>query len=165
MDKIRITKKFRFEMSHILWNYDGLCKNIHGHSYILYVTILGNPHINKESNLGMVMDFKELKKIVNEEIINKFDHSIVVNSQMPSSKIAELKKITSRCVVVDYQPTCENILIDFVMKIRQRLPENVKLHSLKLNETSDSYAEWYASDNEQLIIEKPSVNQLIITHN
>ena len=147
MDKIRITKKFCFEMAHILWNYDGLCKNIHGHSYKLYVTVLGKPCKDKSSNTGMVIDFGELKKIVNEEVINHLDHSIVVNSQMPSSQIEELKKITSRCVVVDYQPTCENLLLDFAEKIKKRLPENVKLHSLKLNETSDSYAEWVAEDN------------------
>jgi 6-pyruvoyltetrahydropterin/6-carboxytetrahydropterin synthase len=154
MDKIRITKKFSFEMSHILWNYDGLCKNIHGHSYILYVTVLGEPCIDKSSNDGMVIDFKYLKKIVNEEIIDILDHSIVINSQMPLSQIAELNKITSRCIVVNYQPTCENLLIDFATKIKQRLPEKVTLYSLKLNETSDSYAEWYASDNsiEKLVI-------------
>jgi 6-pyruvoyltetrahydropterin/6-carboxytetrahydropterin synthase len=148
MDKIRITKKFTFEMSHILWNYQGLCKNIHGHSYLLYVTVLGEPSPDKTENTGMVIDFGELKNIVNEKIINHFDHSLVVNSKMNQSQIAELMKITARCVIVDYQPTCENLLIDFAQKIKEHLPKNVKLHSLKLNETSNSYAEWYASDNE-----------------
>jgi 6-pyruvoyltetrahydropterin/6-carboxytetrahydropterin synthase len=148
MNKIRITKKFQFEMSHILWQHDGLCKNIHGHSYKLYVTVLGEPCGDKSSNSGMVIDFKDLRKIVNEEIIDILDHSIVVNSQMPASQIEDLKKITSRCIAVNYQPTCANLLIDFAAKIKQRLPDNVKLYSLKLHETSDSYAEWFASDND-----------------
>lgn len=147
MDKIRITKEFRFEMAHLLWNYDGLCKNIHGHSYILCVTIIGEPANNNDSNSGMVMDFAELKRIVNEEIINKLDHSIIVNSKMPDSQIVELKKITSNCIVVDYQPTCENLLIDFAEKLKKCLPENIKLHSLKLHETAGAFAEWHEEDN------------------
>jgi 6-pyruvoyltetrahydropterin/6-carboxytetrahydropterin synthase len=50
--------------------------------------------------------------------------------------------------VVDYQPTCENLLFDFADKIKKRLPDTVELYSLRLNETSNSYAEWYAIDNE-----------------
>ena len=49
--------------------------------------------------------------------------------------------------LVDYQPTSENMVIDFASKIKDRLPENIKLHSLKLSETETSFAEWYASDN------------------
>jgi len=147
MAKIRITKEFRFEMAHFLWNYDGLCKNIHGHSYILYVTVIGEPAKNNDSNSGMVIDFAELKRIVNEEIINQFDHSLIINSKMPDSQIKELGKITSKCVIVGYQPTCENLLIDFAEKIKKHLPENIDLFSLKLNETAGSYAEWYAGDN------------------
>jgi len=149
MAKIRITKEFRFEMAHVLWNYDGLCKNIHGHSYILCVTIIGEPANNNDndSNSGMVMDFSELKRIVNENIINKLDHSLVINSKMPLSQIIELQKISSRCVIVDYQPTCENLLIDFAERIKNMFPENIELHSLKLNETAGSYAEWHKGDN------------------
>jgi 6-pyruvoyltetrahydropterin/6-carboxytetrahydropterin synthase len=49
--------------------------------------------------------------------------------------------------IVDYQPTCENMLVDFAERIKKRLPANIELFSLKLNETATSYAEWYASDN------------------
>jgi 6-pyruvoyltetrahydropterin/6-carboxytetrahydropterin synthase len=51
-------------------------------------------------------------------------------------------------VVVDYQPTCENLVTDFAERIKSHLPVKVKLHSLKLYETATSFAEWYASDNE-----------------
>ncbi|MBP7509547.1 MAG: 6-carboxytetrahydropterin synthase, partial [Prolixibacteraceae bacterium] len=43
MAKIRVTKYYDFEMAHALWNYDGLCKNIHGHSYKLHITVIGEP--------------------------------------------------------------------------------------------------------------------------
>ncbi len=148
MAKIRLTKEFRFEMAHALWNYDGLCRNIHGHSYILAVTVIGEP-IQDESNpkLGMVMDFGDLKRIVNEEIVNRLDHCIVISKAAPSEQLISIPQMCERYEVVDYQPTCENMLVDFAERIRQHLPENIQLFSLKLNETANSYAEWYASDN------------------
>jgi len=148
MAKIRLTKIFNFEMAHALWNYDGLCKNIHGHSYILEVTIIGEP-VSDENNpkLGMVMDFGELKSIINKEIINRLDHCVVVNSKMPRTQISNLSEITERLIVVDYQPTCENLLLDFAKRIQKYFSGRTKLHSLKLQETSSSYAEWFSSDN------------------
>ena len=148
MAKIRVTKEFRFEIAHALWNYDGHCQNIHGHSYRLFVTVIGNP-IRDEKNpkLGMVVDFGDLKKIVNEEIISPYDHAIVLNKKA----IDELGDIGSnmfkRRHIVDYQPTCENMVVDFADKIINKLPKELKLFSLKLHETATSFAEWYASDN------------------
>ena len=76
---IRLTKEFSFESAHALDGYDGLCREIHGHSYRLFVTIKGEP-VSEESNpkLGMVMDFGDLKRIVNGEIIDRLDHSFVM---------------------------------------------------------------------------------------
>ena len=63
--KVQLTKQFDFEMAHALMNYDGHCKNIHGHSYKLYITVEGEPNPDeKSSKCGMVMDFGDLKKIV-----------------------------------------------------------------------------------------------------
>ncbi len=149
MAKIRLTKEFRFEMAHALWDYDGLCKNIHGHSYILAVTVIGEPGTNPDSpKLGMVMDFGELKRIVKEEIVDRLDHTFVLSSRSPHEKFRGIPQMLDRFEVVDYQPTCENFLIDFAERIKNRLPENVKLYSLKLNETANSFAEWFAEDNE-----------------
>lgn len=77
---IRITKKFDFEAGHALFGYDGKCKNLHGHSYKLYVTVIGEP-INNPHNVknGMVIDFGDLKRIVQEQIIDAFDHAMVFN--------------------------------------------------------------------------------------
>jgi 6-pyruvoyltetrahydropterin/6-carboxytetrahydropterin synthase len=149
MGKIRLTKEFRFEMAHALWNYDGLCKHIHGHSYILEVTVIGEP-VRDESNpkLGMVMDFGDLKSIVNEEIVDRLDHAIVLYKNAPVEQLKALPQMGERHVIVDYQPTCENMLFEFADRIKQRLPENITLKRLKLNETATSYAEWLAEDNE-----------------
>ncbi len=141
--KIRLTKIFHFEMAHALQNYDGLCKNIHGHSYKLFVTIVGEP-MNDKSNPkhGMVMDFSSLKKVVNDQIVNVFDHCLLMNKDQRLKEVEQNFNV----VYVDYQPTSENLLLDFAMRLQKHLPNKVKLHSLKLYETESSYAEWFVDD-------------------
>ena len=148
MSKIRITKHFDFETAHALYGYDGKCKNVHGHSYQLYVTVIGKP-INDASHVknGMVLDFGDLKKIVKSEIVNIFDHATVLNRNSPHKELAEkIKEHSPKVILVDYQPTSENMIIDFAKLISAKLPDSVKLHSLKLYETQNSFAEWFASD-------------------
>lgn len=149
MSKIRITKQFSFETGHALYGYDGKCKNVHGHSYKLSVTVIGTP-ITDTSNVkfGMVIDFTDLKKIVKEEIVDIFDHATVFNKNTPHIELAkELQSRDHHVILVDYQPTSENMVIDFAVKIKSRLPENIALHSLRLQETETSFAEWFQSDN------------------
>jgi 6-pyruvoyltetrahydropterin/6-carboxytetrahydropterin synthase len=147
--KIRVTREFTFEMAHVLSNYDGPCRNVHGHSYRLFVTINGIP-VNDKMNPknGMVMDFTDLKNIVLKEVVNIFDHAVAVSRDFDSEKIEMLTKTFGNTVIVDYQPTCENMVADFAGKIGKRLPPGVALHSLKLYETAKSFAEWHASDNQ-----------------
>ena len=146
MAKIRLTKEFSFEMAHALKNYDGACLHIHGHSYKFYVTIIGEPIQDTENpKLGMVMDFKTLKKIVNDNIINVFDHALVFNSN--DTRSSEFNTELEKLVTVDYQPTCENLISMFADSIKKELTGDIKLHHLKLHETATSYAEWYAEDN------------------
>lgn len=149
MSKIRITKQFSFETGHALYGYDGKCKNVHGHSYKLSVTVIGTPILdNTNVKFGMVIDFSDLKKIVREEIVDQFDHATVFNKNTPHVELAnELRSRDHHVILVDYQPTSENMVIDFAKKISDRLPSNIQLHSLKLQETESSFAEWYASDN------------------
>jgi 6-pyruvoyltetrahydropterin/6-carboxytetrahydropterin synthase len=149
MSNIRITKQFSFETGHALYGYDGKCKNVHGHSYRLDVTVIGQP-ISDNTNVkfGMVIDFTDLKKIVKEEIVDVFDHATVFNKNTPHVELArELQKRDHNVLLVDYQPTSEMMVIDFAEKIKRRLPNNITLHSLKLHETATSYAQWFASDN------------------
>lgn len=149
MSNIRITKQFSFETGHALYGYDGKCKNVHGHSYKLSVTVIGKP-IGDTSNVkyGMVIDFSDLKKIVKEEIVNIFDHATVFNKNTPHIELAKELEIRGHNVLlVDYQPTSEMMVIDFSKKIKKRLPNNIQLYSLKLQETETSYAEWFANDN------------------
>ena len=133
-------------MAHALFGYDGLCKNIHGHSYRLWVTIIGNV-LEEENHVknGMVLDFSLLKKIVKPEIVDKYDHSLVLNANSPHANIdfSAFEKV----FLLPYQPTSENLVYDFVQVIKEKLPKNVDLHKVILSETANSYAEWCASDN------------------
>jgi len=150
MGNIRITKQFSFETGHALYGYDGKCKNVHGHSYKLSVTVIGKP-ISDSGNVkfGMVIDFGDLKKIVKTEIVDVFDHATVFNKNTPHVELAkELQDRGHNVLLVDYQPTSEMMVIDFANKIKSFLPSHIALHSLKLQETDTSFAEWYASDNE-----------------
>src|SRR6478609_9865235 len=150
MSNIRITKQFNFETGHALYGYDGKCKNVHGHSYKLSVTVIGKPITDRNNvKFGMVIDFSDLKKIVKEEIVDQFDNATVFNKTTPHIELAnELMKRDHDVILVDYQPTSENMVVDFSQRIISRLPENIKLFSLKLQETESSFAEWFASDNQ-----------------
>jgi len=148
MNNIRITKEFKIEMAHALYGYDGKCKNIHGHSYYLHVTVIGPIITDKSSpKNGMVLDFSDLKKIVNDKIISQLDHALLLNENSPDTNLFKGNNF-EKVVFVDYQPTCENLLADFAKRLKSELPVNLKLHSLKLSETVTSYAEWYAEDNQ-----------------
>ena len=148
MSNIRITKSFSFETGHALYGYDGLCKNVHGHSYKLDVTVIGTPISDPNHvKFGMVIDFKDLKKIVKVEIVDIFDHATVFNKNTPHIALAKtLEDSGHKVLLVDYQPTSEEMIVDFAAKIQARLPETILLHHLRLQETATSYAEWYAAD-------------------
>jgi|TARA_B110000914_G_scaffold135911_1_gene118862 6-pyruvoyltetrahydropterin/6-carboxytetrahydropterin synthase len=149
MSTIRITKQFNFETGHALYGYDGKCKNVHGHSYKLYVTVLGTPIADPSHvKYGMVIDFSDLKKIVKEEIVDLFDHATVFNKNTPHLELAKILSDRGHDVIlVDYQPTSEMMVIDFAEKINRRLPKSINLFSIKLQETETSFAEWFASEN------------------
>jgi 6-pyruvoyltetrahydropterin/6-carboxytetrahydropterin synthase len=120
MSNIRVTKEFNFEMAYALYGYDGPCKNIHGHSYVLSVTVIG--------------------------LIN--DHALLLNGNSPHKQLAVQNDVFEKIILGNYWPTCENMIIEFVNRIKPRLPMNIRLHHLNLRETSTSFAEWYAEDNE-----------------
>lgn len=146
---IRLTKEFSFESAHALWGYDGKCREIHGHSYRLFVTVKGEPVTDQTSpKLGMVMDFGELKAIVAREITDRLDHSFVMRRTAEAETLAEaMQSQFTNVILVDYQPTCENMLVDFAARLKAALPAGVTLHSLRLHETATSYAEWYNDEN------------------
>ena len=149
MSTIRITKEFKFEMAHALKGYDGPCKNIHGHSYELFVTVKGTPiNVSTSSSNGMVIDFRLLKNIVRENIIDDYDHALVLHKESAALIKDDSKELYGKLLAVDFQPTSENMLIHFAAILKNKLPSDIILYSLLLRETVTSFAEWYAEDNE-----------------
>ncbi|MCQ2297726.1 MAG: 6-carboxytetrahydropterin synthase [Bacteroidales bacterium] len=135
--KLRLTKEFSFDMAHALTGYDGKCRNIHGHTYHLFVTVEGEPLDDQASPKdGMVVDFNQLKQIVNDKIVEPFDHALVLSRTTPLPTDMDTKLI-----ITDWQPTSENLIIHFSKILLTEFPENVRLHSLKLYETETSCAE------------------------
>jgi len=104
--------------------------------------------IHHEKN-GMVMDFGDLKSIVKEEVVDVWDHAIMLNALSPHQILGkDLEKQGHKVIHCNYQPTCENMLYDIAKKIKSRLPNHVQLVYLKLHETENSYGEWLAEDNK-----------------
>jgi len=148
MNVIRVTKSFSFEMAHALWNYDGPCRHIHGHSYKLWVTVKGEPdNLTKEAKRGMVIDFGDLKRIVQRNIVVRFDHALVISSENREVVLRGADQLFGKLEVMDFQPTSENMIAYFASILKEKLPEKISLVKLRLRETESSYAEWYAEDN------------------
>lgn len=146
MSVIRVTKEFRFEGAHALAGYDGKCRHIHGHSYRLFVTLKGDINqVQDHPKSGMVVDFSDLKKLVNELIVEPFDHALILRSDAALAN--EIMDNYCNVIITDFQPTCENLAQHFAKLLKERLPEHLSLHSIKLYETPSSFVEWVAEDN------------------
>lgn len=136
-----VTKVFRFEMGHAIHNYGGLCKYIHGHSYVLHVTVTAKEQTDGPLPApGFVIDFKDLKKVVNEHVIDLLDHALVLSEDyMKAHPEAQIGK---NIFIWPYEPSAENILYFIREKVSQHLPEDFKIVRMRLWETADSFAEW-----------------------
>ncbi len=150
MAKIRLTKIFHFDTGHALAGYDGKCRNVHGHSYTLEVTVIGEPIMDSNHvKFGMVIDFGDLKEIVKKHVIDDYDHALVLNQNTKYKEIGDfLEERGHHILMVDFQPTGEMMIQDMARRIAPHLPGNMKLHHLRLYETGTSYAEWFADDQQ-----------------
>lgn len=143
---IQLTKIFHFEMAHAIYGYQGACKNIHGHSYELHVSVSASN--DKEEYIpapGFIIDFSEIKQIVNAAVVWKFDHALLLSEKFLAEHPSFPKQ--DNLVIFKAEPTVENLLVYIKQALESRLPEGVKLVHLKLYETSNSYAEWTNSNN------------------
>ena len=147
VSRIRATRLFRFEAAHALSFHDGACKNIHGHSYKMEVTVIGSPNEDsKSSKEGMVIDFSELNALVNDLIISKVDHAVILGPDNIKNQHEYGKVFT-----LPNRPTCENMVTFFADLLRQEIYKRyqgvISLLAIRLWETDNSYAEWNAYEN------------------
>lgn len=142
MSTVRVTKRFTFEAAHALQCHDGLCASIHGHSYVLDVTLIGTPRLEPgHPKDGMVVDFADLKQVVKSAVVDTYDHTLLLHvddkASRPSGEAA-----MSRVRLTPWQPTCENMLLDIVATLQRAMPTGMVLHRVRLQETATSWADW-----------------------
>jgi 6-pyruvoyltetrahydropterin/6-carboxytetrahydropterin synthase len=133
---VYLTRRERFNAAHKLWVDQwseeenlatfGKCanKNWHGHNYWLYVTVKGEPN----PITGFIMDVKKLSRLIKESIVDQVDHCNL-NMDVPF-------------IPKGMQPTTENLVILFWNQLEPLL-EECDLHSIKLYETENIYAEYF----------------------
>ena len=130
-----VTKTVRFDAAHILSDHAGLCKNLHGHTYRVDVSVA------QDADADMVIDFKELKKIATEVICDRFDHAFIYNTESAgeSEIAAVVERNGMRTVAIPFRSTSENLAKMFYNDLKARLPG---LSSVKVWETADNAAEF-----------------------
>ncbi|MBK6263999.1 6-carboxytetrahydropterin synthase [Marivirga sp. S37H4] len=133
---LSITKEFRFEAAHRISNHGGDCKNLHGHSYILYVTVSAE----EPDEQDMLIDFKLLKSIVKEQVLNHFDHVLILKRNKPNEALQALTD--QKICWFEHEPTVERMLLFIRDALIHALPTTVQLYKLKLYETASSFGEW-----------------------
>jgi len=139
---IALTKIFHFEMAHAIHGYEGSCKNVHGHSYELHVSVT-HSSISGDNYIpapGMIMDFKELKRLVNSLVLKRFDHRLLLSEEY--LKVNKALAFHENLFAFEAEPTVENMLLYIRCQLQKELPIGIKLTALKLYETNSSYAEW-----------------------
>lgn len=141
---ISLTKIFRFETAHAIYGYDGPCAHIHGHSYELHVSVRAHqPTEGYLKGQGILIDFKELKILVHENVIRLLDHKLILSKEYLANTANQFS--SEGLFVFEAEPTAENILLFIRNQLLPIVPSHIRLSSLRLWETRDSYAEWLAS--------------------
>ena len=134
---LTVTKSVKFDAAHVRTNHQGLCKNLHGHTYRVEVSVTQAPG----DNADMVIDFKDLKKKCEEVILERYDHAFMYNSesQAESEIAAVVMKHGMRAVAMPYRSTAENLARHFFGVLREHV---AGLSRVRVWETPDSYAEY-----------------------
>ena len=134
---ITVTKTIRFDAAHILTNHQGLCKNLHGHTYRVDVSVTQGDGDTSD----MVIDFKDLKRIASEVVCERFDHAFIYNTESAGEReiAAVVEKNGMRTVAIPFRSTAENLARVFFGERKALIPG---LSAVKVWETADSCAEY-----------------------
>ena len=141
---LTVTKTVRFDAAHILTNHQGMCRNLHGHTYRVDVSVRRSAAASGSGvPSDMVIDFKDLKKVIEDTVVSRYDHAFIYNETSPAeSEIAAVvSKHGMRVVALPWRSTAENLARHFFAELSARL-EGVS--SVKVWETPDSCAEYSA---------------------
>ena len=141
---ITVCKTVRFDAAHVLTNHQGLCKNLHGHTYRVDVSVTQPEGDDRD----MVIDFKDLKAIANEVVCDRFDHAFIYNTESAGEKeiAAVVEKNGMRTVAIPFRSTAENLAKMFYGDLKARIPG---LAAVKVWETAESCAEYRLGEGER----------------
>lgn len=150
MKKVLVTKEVTFDCAHMLTGHEALCKNLHGHTYKVQVSVIG-PQIDDGPSSCMVIDFKHLKEAIQEVIISQFDHAVIFSAlefRGPAENELYAWAVNNgmRYVVMPSRTTAENMAVYFKQDIFNYLVEELELQNVtdvivRVYETPTSYAE------------------------
>lgn len=135
-----VTKTVKFDAAHVLTNHQGLCRNLHGHTYRVDISVSREDPLEEGD---MVIDFKELKRIATVEICDRFDHAFIYNTSSEGEReiAAVVEKHGMRTVALPYRSTAENLARHFYETLASRI---AGLSAVTVWETADSSATYRA---------------------
>jgi 6-pyruvoyltetrahydropterin/6-carboxytetrahydropterin synthase len=130
---LTVSKECVFDAAHVLTKHSGQCKNLHGHTYRLVVEV---EQVDAASD--MIIDFKDLKSVMQEVILDRFDHAFIfdTNSESESEIASVITKHEMKSVGLPFRSTAENMASYFF----EQLAAHVNVRSVKLYETPASFA-------------------------
>ncbi|MEX0599982.1 MAG: 6-carboxytetrahydropterin synthase [Rhodothermales bacterium] len=136
---MNVSKRFRWEAAHRLPWHEGDCRHLHGHSYTMFVQLEGPP-----DERGMVMDFKELKRVV-KPLIDGWDHATLV-AEEDADLLGAVSRLDSKHFVLPYDSTCENLCRFAADYVRSEGADVLRRHGIttitvRVQETTTSFAE------------------------
>lgn len=146
----KVTKEFTFAAAHLLTGHEGLCKNLHGHEYVVQVDVISTdidyPVVDNGPAKAMVVDFKELKTICNE-LFDQYDHAFVYDinqieqDQAESALIKVATDFQLRTVAFPGRPTAEKMSEVFYHQLNDKFTAmGLKVTEVRVWETPTSFA-------------------------
>jgi 6-pyruvoyltetrahydropterin/6-carboxytetrahydropterin synthase len=147
---LTITRKLEFDAGHRIPNHRSECRNVHGHRYVMHITLSGLVQDKKgASSEGMLLDFSDVKKLAETHLISRWDHAFLVYEKDSAVREFLDSLPDHKTVVLDRIPTVENlaqIAFDVLKKVYEAHYENaLTLTSIRLYETPNNWADVTAS--------------------
>jgi 6-pyruvoyltetrahydropterin/6-carboxytetrahydropterin synthase len=141
-----ITTRLEFDAGHRIPNHKSNCKNLHGHRYAIEVTVTGPIHDDsKSSDFGMVIDFSDVKKIIKDLVVDRWDHAFIVY-QDDKEIVNFLNTLPNhKTVIFPVVPTAENMAsqayLILSIEFNKRFNYQLKIKQIRMYETPNSWAD------------------------
>jgi 6-pyruvoyltetrahydropterin/6-carboxytetrahydropterin synthase len=156
LTQVQITRRIEFDAGHRIPDHASKCRNIHGHRYVLEATVRGRVQPQRgKSDDGMVVDFSDLKTMMNVEIGDKWDHAfLVADSDATALDACAMMGTLHKTVIMSCIPTVENLaaLAFDALDKRIRVTDvgsHFELHHVRLYETPNCWADVFQPEGEE----------------